>query len=55
MGKGDSVMADRGFTIQEILDPLGVQLNIPAVLDGREQLEEDEVVMSKKKPQSEFI
>ena len=41
--KGDSIMADRGFTIQELLDPLGVKLNIPAFLDGKEQLDKDVV------------
>ena len=41
--KGDSVMADRGFTIEEDLKPLGVSLNIPAFLEGRDQLSEDEV------------
>ena len=39
----DSVMADRGFTIEEELKPLNVKLNIPAFLDGREQLSENEV------------
>ena len=37
-------MAGRGFTIQELLDPLGVKLNIPAFLDGKEQLEKDMVL-----------
>ena len=27
--KGDSVMADKGFLIQDLLDSLGVTLNIP--------------------------
>ena len=27
--KGDSVMADKGFLIQDLLDPLGVTLNMP--------------------------
>lgn len=44
----DSVMADRGFTIADLLTPLGVKLNIPAFLDGRDQLERDEVVTSQK-------
>ena len=39
-------MADRGFTIQELLDPLGVKVNIPAFLDGKEQLDKEDVVMS---------
>ena len=38
-----AVMADRGFTIEEELNDLNVQLIIPAFLDGREQLTEAEV------------
>ena len=40
---GDSIMADRGFTIAELLEPLNVELNIPAFLNGREQLFNTEV------------
>ena len=40
---GDSIMADRGFTIQNGLDPLNVRLNIPSFLGGRSQLTADEV------------
>ena len=36
-------MADRGFTIQEELNPLKVRLNIPAFLSGRDQLTKAEV------------
>lgn len=43
---GDGIMADRGFTIQEYLTPLGVDLVIPSFLKGREQLTEAEVVKS---------
>ena len=39
--KGDSIMADKGFTIEEDLKPLSVSLNIPSFLDGRDQLEEE--------------
>ena len=31
---GDKVMADRGFTIEDILTPLGVGLNIPPFLSS---------------------
>ena len=31
---GDSIMADRGFNIQDDLTPLGVRLNIPPFLKG---------------------
>lgn len=41
---GDEVMADRGFTIQDVLTPLGVRLNIPPFLGKREQLAASEVV-----------
>ncbi|XP_028411611.1 uncharacterized protein LOC114534369 [Dendronephthya gigantea] len=41
--KDDAIMADRGFTIEEELSKIGVQLNIPAFLDGREQLTKGEV------------
>ena len=40
---GDSIMADRGFTIQNELDPLNVRLSIPSFLGGRSQLTTDEV------------
>ena len=39
----DSIMADRGFTITDLLKPLGVELNIPSFLDGRKQFSEEEV------------
>ena len=29
---GDSLMADKGFDIQDLLDPIGVKLNIPPFL-----------------------
>ena len=41
--EGDSLMADRGFTIKELLDPLKVELNIPAFLEGRTQFTTEEV------------
>ena len=39
----DSIMADRGFTITDLLKPINVKLNIPSFLCGREQLTKDEV------------
>ena len=36
-------MTDRGFTIQNELAPLNVELKIPSFLDGRAQLTEAEV------------
>jgi len=40
---GDSVMADKGFQIQDIL-PLGVSLNIPPFLGGNSQMSAEDVV-----------
>lgn len=43
-GKGNvSVMADRGFTIRDQLQNIGVDLNIPPFLEGRGQLPANEV------------
>ena len=36
-------MADRGFTIQDQLNAVGVDLNIPSFLSGRPQLSASEV------------
>ena len=41
--KGDSVMADKGFLIQDLLDPLGVTLNMPPKRDSNRQLSRREV------------
>ncbi|XP_077980524.1 uncharacterized protein LOC144435776 [Glandiceps talaboti] len=40
---GDSVMADKGFTISDLLKEKGVSLNIPPFLERRGQLDADEV------------
>ena len=40
---GISIMADRGFTIQEMLRNIGVELNIPPLLEGRQQLPAKEI------------
>ena len=42
--KGDSIMADRGYNIQDDLTPLGVKVNIPPFLKGNTQLELEELV-----------
>ena len=43
---GDSVMADLGFLIDDLLKPLGVTLNTPAFLNERDQLSHKEVIES---------
>ena len=45
---GDSVMADRGFDIQDDLTPLGVRLNIPPFLKGKSQLDEREMIETRR-------
>ena len=42
---GDSVMADKGFTISDLL-PLGVSLNIPPFLGQNSQMSAEDVVMT---------
>lgn len=41
--EGISIMADRGFTIKDQLEAIGVELNIPPFLDGRMQLSSEDV------------
>ena len=45
---GDSVMADRGFDIEDDLILRGVHLNIPPFLRGKKQLSEKEVVATRR-------
>ena len=40
---GISIMADRDFTIKDLLKEINVELNIPPFLEGRQQLPADEV------------
>lgn len=45
---GDSVMADRGFDIEDELIVRGVQLNIPPFLRHKSQLDETEVISTRR-------
>ena len=38
-----SIMADRGFTIKNMLSPLGIKLDIPPFMEGRAKLPAAEV------------
>ena len=44
---GDSVMADKGFDIEEHLIPLGVKLNIPPFLRGKTQFDHSELIQTR--------
>ena len=46
--RGDSVMADRGFDIQDDLTPIGVKVNIPLFLKGKQQLDAGEMVETRR-------
>lgn len=46
--RGDNVMADRGFNIEDLLDPKGVTLNIPPFLGQRKQLTSREVTETRR-------
>ena len=41
-------MANKGFLIQDLLAPLGVQLNVPPLLQSKKQMAVDNVVVTKK-------
>lgn len=41
-------MAERGFTIKDMLDDIGVKLNIPPFMEGRKQLPASEVSEGRK-------
>ena len=43
---GDMILADRGFTVQDLFSPMQVLVNIPAFLHGRTQFTEEEVVQT---------
>ena len=40
---GISIMADRGFTIRDMLKELDIELNIPPFMQGRQQLPQQEI------------
>lgn len=41
--KGDGCMADKGFNIKDLLEPIRVTLNIPPFLSDKAQFNEEEV------------
>lgn len=45
---GDEIMADKGFTIQDLLIPYGVRLNMPPFLQSNTQMVASDVFLTKK-------
>lgn len=45
---GDEVMADKGFTIQDLLIPYGIRLNMPPFLQLNNQMPASDVFLTKK-------
>ena len=45
---GDEIMVDKGFLIQDLLAPLGMRLNVPPLLQSKEQIPVNEVLVTKK-------
>ena len=45
---GNSIMADRGFDIMDDLVPRGVKLNIPPFLRGKSQLDQRELIETRR-------
>ena len=41
--QGVSIMEDWGFTIQDLLDSIGIKINIPPFREGRQQLPAEEI------------
>ena len=48
MERGDEIMGDRGFLIEDLIRPYGIRLNIPACTGGRSHLEPCEVAQSRR-------
>ena len=48
LDRGDCIMADRGFDIQNDLKPSGVKINIPPFLKGKQQFQPHELVESRR-------
>ena len=46
--RGDSVMADKGFNIRDLLVPLGVKLNIPPFKQGSQKMTPIDISSTKK-------
>ena len=52
---GVSVMADRGFTVRDLLKDKGVELNIPPFMEGRPQMSASEIQIGRSMLPSVFM
>ena len=41
-------MADKGFTIRDLLDPMGINLDIPIFLEAKAQFQTEQVVVNQR-------
>ena len=48
-------MADKRFTIRDLLDPMGVKLNIPIFLEDKAQFQTEQVVVNQRIALLEFM
>ena len=48
LAPGDTIMADQGFDIADDLTPLGVRINSPPFLRGKQQLEPRELIVTRR-------
>ena len=46
---GESVMADNGFTVSELIEKHGASMNIPPFLEKKDQLSSQEMVMTRRR------
>ena len=46
--KDDEIMADKGFTIRDLLDQIGVKLNIPIFMENNAQFSAEQVIVNQR-------
>ena len=51
----DVILADRGFTVQDLLNPLQADIKIPSFLKGRSSLSAAEELSTQKMRRQEFM
>lgn len=46
--KNDEIIADKGFTIRDLLDQVGVKLNIPIFVENNAQFSAEQVIVNQR-------